>query len=105
MYHGPRPTLANGHFQRRHDQLCPQVRGECPSRHPSTPGIHDHGDVQEARPSRHVGDVGHPEPIWTLGAKVALDQIGSESLRPVCVPSDANSAWIRGVPLVPRGYR
>ena len=39
-------------------------------------GIDDKGDVDEARPSRYIGEVGYPELIGSLGCEVALNQIG-----------------------------
>src|SRR5208283_4961378 len=83
MDHCPRLTLTNGHLQGRHDQLCPQMPSEGPSHYPTAPGIQDHGEVQEPCPGRHVGDVGHPEPIRALGTEVALDQIWSKNRRAI----------------------
>src|SRR5271157_5443658 len=83
MHHGPRLTLTNCHLQSSQDQLCAQVPSEGPSYYPTAPGIQDYRDVQEPSPGRHVGDVGHPEPIRALGTKVALDQVRSKNRRTV----------------------
>ena len=39
------------------------------------PDIEHDREIQEARPGRHVGNVGDPEPIRTLGAELSIDLI------------------------------
>jgi hypothetical protein len=82
MDHPLRPALSQSHVQGLQDQLGAQMRGHRPAHHPTAPGVHHHGQVQEARPGRDVGDVGHPEPIATLGREVPVHQVrGRTALR------------------------
>ncbi len=47
----------------------------CPAHDLPAPGIQNHGEKEESRPGRYVGDVGHPESIRTRDVEVPLDQI------------------------------
>ena len=75
MDHPLGPALPGRHVQRVQDELGAQVRGHRPTNHPPAPGIDDHSEVQEPRPGWDVGDVGHPQLVWSVRAEVALDQI------------------------------
>jgi len=61
--HGGGPALRHGHVQRVEDELRSQVRRHRPADHAATSHIEDDGEVEEARPGRDVGNVGHPEAI------------------------------------------
>jgi len=75
MDHTLRASLADGHFERVENQLGPQVRGHRPADHAPAPGIHNHGQVQEARPGSDVGDVRYPKPVWTSHGEIELHQV------------------------------
>ena len=47
-----------------------------PADDPAAPGVDDRGEVAGARAGRQLGDVGDPQPVGTLGAEVAVDEIG-----------------------------
>src|SRR5829696_3771243 len=51
------------------------MSGHRPAHHPTTPGIHHHGQVQKPCPGWNVGDVSHPETVATVGHEVSLHQI------------------------------
>jgi hypothetical protein len=70
-----RLATANGHLQGGQDQLNAQMYRECSSDYPTAPRVQDDGNIQEAGPSGHVGDVSYPELIGTLSPKVPFDQI------------------------------
>ena len=52
------------------------MRRHRPADHTAAPRIDDHRQIQEARPGRDVGDVGHPELIGAVGREVTLDKVG-----------------------------
>lgn len=54
-----RAALPEGHVQRVEHELGAQVGGHGPADHTPTAGIEHDRQVQEARPSRDVGDVRH----------------------------------------------
>ena len=47
----------------------------CPADDASGPHIQHDGEIQETRPGRHIGDVGDPESIRTLGAEAPVDLV------------------------------
>src|SRR5437870_10324731 len=58
-----RPTLRDGHIQRGQDELSPEMGFHRPADHASAPDIEDDGEIEEAGPGRHVGDVRDPQLI------------------------------------------
>ena len=60
------PTLSQGHLQSVKHQLGAQVRGHGPADDPPGPGVHDHGEEEEAGVGRDVRDVAHPEFVAVL---------------------------------------
>ena len=67
--------LPHGHAERREHQVSPQMRRHRPAHDPATPDVEHHGQVEEAAPGGHVGDVGHPERIRAGRGERPLDQI------------------------------
>ena len=49
--------------------------GCTPAHDPATERIDDERDVDEPAPRRHIGEVGHPQPIWRRSTEVAVDQV------------------------------
>lgn len=49
--------------------------GRPPSPEPAAVGVDDERNVDESHPSRHIGKVGHPQPIWRRGIEAAIHQI------------------------------
>ena len=68
-------ALSDGHVQRREHQLGAQMRGHRPSHHPAAEHIEHDGQIHEPRPSRYVGDVGHPKPIRRLSVELTFDPV------------------------------
>ncbi len=51
------------------------MRAHRPADYAAAPGVEHHREIQEAAPGRHVGDVGHPELVRSIGGKFAPDEI------------------------------
>ena len=64
----PRPCLAH-----RGPTRCAGARPS-PSHHPAAEYVEHHGQRQELRRGRDVGDIGHPQPVRGLGFEATLDQ-------------------------------
>ena len=69
-------------FQRVQHQLGGHRGPGAPAQDSAGVGIHDERDVDPPRPRRHVGDVGHPQPVRRQRRKPATDQV----LRPPGCP-------------------
>ena len=67
---------ASAMFERLEHELGAQVRRHRPADDAAAPDIEHDGQVEEARPGRDVGDVGHPELVRAVGREVPIDQIG-----------------------------
>ena len=63
------------HIKGREHQIGAQMGQHRPPDDASAEGIHTHGQVEKTRSRWHVGDVGHPEFVRSLGGEVALDEI------------------------------
>ena len=93
------------HLERIEDEVGAEVVGELPADDHPRVNVEDERDVQPALPRRHVGDVGEPQLVRSLGDEVALDQVrrpGRVSsgmvvncLRPRCTPRRPMSAITR----------
>src|SRR5438128_2661894 len=70
-----RPTLRDGHLQRGQDELSPEMGFHRPADHASAPDIEDDGEIEEAGPGRHVGDVRDPQLIRARAGELAVDEI------------------------------
>src|SRR5438445_727372 len=70
-----RPTLRDGHIQRGQDELSPEMGFHRPADHASAPDIEDDGEIEEAGPGRHVGDVRDPQLIRARAGELAVDEI------------------------------
>jgi hypothetical protein len=62
----------DGHLQRVQRQVGAQRAGGLPADQEPAEGIDDQGHVHKAGPGRHVGEVGHPELVGSLGGEVPL---------------------------------
>ena len=60
---------------RRPRALCPHVSGHRPTDDLARMGVQDEGQVEEAFPSRYVGDVRQPDPVGPSGHEVPAKQI------------------------------
>jgi hypothetical protein len=69
------PARVRGHLQGLQDQLGPEVIAHGPPHHPTGEAVDGHGQVEEPRPGRDVGDVGHPRAVWLGGSEVGLQQV------------------------------
>ena len=75
MDHRLGPALSHGHVQRFEDQLGAKMVRQRPPYDAPAENVQHHGQEHEPRLSRHVGDVGHPEPVRSLGFEPAFDQV------------------------------
>jgi hypothetical protein len=76
-----RPALRHDHVQGIEDKLGPETRRHRPPHDPATPCVEDDGEIEEAGPRRHVGDVRHPRAIGPVGSEGALDEIRRRAAR------------------------
>jgi hypothetical protein len=84
------PSLPDRHLECRQDQIGAQMVLHGPAYHPSAEDIENDGQVEKAVVlGRQIGNIGHPEPIWTGCLEAALDQIGCWSRRRIA-PSRAH---------------
>ena len=71
----PRTTYGQRHAQRIEHDRGVQRRRHRPADDPAAEHIEDNRQVQEARPCRNVGDIGHPKHIRCIGREPTVDQI------------------------------
>ena len=74
-----RPAPVDRHVERVENQLGSQMVSHRPADNPTAVRVEYYGKVQEAGPRRNVGDIGDPELVRPLGAKVPVDEIGRRS--------------------------
>ena len=79
MDHVAGPALCNGHLQSVQNQLRTQMIGHGPADDPAAESVKHDAEVEEARTSRHVGDIRYPETVRGSGGKVTVDQVGSRA--------------------------
>ena len=70
-----RPPLANRHVHGIDDELRLDVVAHRPTHDAARPSIQDDGQVDEACPGWHVGDICHPELVRRVCSEVAVNQI------------------------------
>ena len=68
-----------GYAKAHPGELGPEVVAHGPPHHPTGEAVNGHRQVQEPRPGRDVGDVGHPLAVGLGGAEVPLQQIRGRS--------------------------
>src|SRR5215213_1328452 len=59
------------------DQFAAEVIGHRPTDNTAAVDIKHHGQIEEARPGRHVGDVRHPQAIRGRSGEIAPHEVGS----------------------------
>ncbi len=87
-----RSALRDGHLQGIQHQLRAEVMGHGPPDDAAAEGVEHHGEVEETRSRRHIGDVGDPEPVRCLGREHAIDEIGGGPRLPVRPRRDGAAA-------------
>src|SRR5829696_6724930 len=68
-------ALPDRHLKGVDHELCPHVRGHRPTNDLARMGVQDEGQIEEAFPSRYVGDVRQPDPVGPTGHEVPAKQI------------------------------
>ena len=71
----PWTTLGQRHAQRIEHDCSVQRRRHRPADDPAAENIANDRQVQEARPSRNLGDISHPKHIRRIRNEPAIDQI------------------------------
>lgn len=61
------------------DEFGAHVIGIDPTNDPSREHVEHGGEATEPGPGQHVGDVSHPQLVWSLRGEVSLDEIWSRS--------------------------
>src|ERR1043166_1673654 len=77
--HGRLP-VTQGHIERAEYQRCVDVLAHRPADNPPTVKVHNGSDVDPARGTAHVGDVGHPELIGPAGNRLGGQAVGRDGL-------------------------
>ena len=72
----PGATLYEGHVERTQHQLRVQMIGHRPAHNAATEDIEHDGEIEKAFCGRHVGGIGHPQPVRGVGHEVPLHEIG-----------------------------
>jgi hypothetical protein len=70
------PPLLDRHRQRVEHALRPQIGAHRPADDSATEDVQHHGQVQESRPGRDVGDISDPELVRGRGGKDPLHEVG-----------------------------
>src|SRR5665647_1876707 len=65
-----------GHLEGIEGEIGARVARGLPADDEAAVGVEDERYVDETRPGAHVGEVGEPEAVRSLGGEVAVDQIG-----------------------------
>jgi hypothetical protein len=68
-------ALVDRLLERVEDEIGPQRRRHAPADNAAGEDVDDEGDVDEAAPRRHVGEVGHPQLVGPGRRKLAIDEI------------------------------
>ena len=69
-------AVPDGHLERVEGEGGAQGARHPPAHDAPGEDVDDEGGVGEARPRRHVGDVGHPELVGPAGHEATIDQVG-----------------------------
>lgn len=75
MDHSVRSALLQRHVQGLEHKFGPKVRAHRPPHDPAAPDIQHDGQVQEASPSRYVGDVSDPELVRPRRVELPVHEI------------------------------
>src|ERR1700733_8557755 len=70
-----RPTLMQGLLQRIEDEARMGGAADPPADDPAGEGVDDEGDIDEAGPSRHIGEIRKPEHVRRWGVELSVDMI------------------------------
>src|SRR5450756_1905443 len=65
-----------GHLEGIEGEIGARVARGLPADDEAAVGVEDERYVDETRPGAHVGEVGEPEAVRSLGGEVALDEVG-----------------------------
>ena len=71
-----RPAPRHGHAEGVVDEVGAQVVAHRPADAVAAAGVDHRRQVEPALPGGHVGDVGEPELVGSLGREVALHEVG-----------------------------
>src|SRR5207248_9203674 len=71
----PAAAVVDRLLERVEHEIGRQGRGDAPAGDASSKDVDHEGDVREAAPRRHVGEVGHPELIRPRRREVPIDQV------------------------------
>ena len=74
-----RPPLRDGHLKSREHQFSAKVRLHCPPDYSAAEYIDHHRQIEEPRPSRHIGYIGNPKSVRSVSSKVPIDQVRRRS--------------------------
>jgi hypothetical protein len=69
------PALVQGLLQRVQDEAGVRRAGDTPADNTPRKGVDEEGDIDEAGPGRDVGEVGHPQSVWTRRFELPIDAI------------------------------
>ena len=78
-------ALLQCHVQGRQHQVGGHAFSHGPAHHAPAPDINDHGQIEEPHPCGHVGHVGNPQLVRSVGMEVPLDQVFGRRLALVTV--------------------
>lgn len=70
-----RPSAENRHIERFENEVGTQMIGHRPTKDAPAVRIKDHGQIQKAAPGRDVRDVGDPQLIRFISAKLPIHEI------------------------------
>src|SRR5271154_1106344 len=79
MNHVLRSTAEDRHFQRIEDEFGAEMIGHCPSDNAAAVNVEHDSQVEKPAPRWNVGDVCDPQLIWSVSAKLPIDEIGSRT--------------------------
>jgi hypothetical protein len=82
------------------DKFGGHVGGRPPTHDHSGEDVEDEGDINDARPGRDVGEVGHPQLVRGRGSEVTIDQIRRSSILRIADRGSDTLASQRALPAV-----
>ena len=83
------PTGPGGHVQGVEHEGGVHAAGRLPAHDAPGEDVDDEGDVDDARPCRAVGEVGHPGSVWAGGGEVPAHQVRGPHRRRVRLGCEA----------------
>jgi hypothetical protein len=78
--HAIRPALLQRHVQRGEHQIGCHAFADRPTHHTPAPHVQHDGQVDEACPGRHAGQVGHPQQVRRIGLELPLGEVRCRAL-------------------------